>query len=77
MQRFFTAGQYSFPFSFILGPGLPSSFSHNWSEEGRGCFAKVEYRLVAGIDSNLANIPSIHFDQMFIVNSGLKGFSQT
>lgn len=43
----FPAGQYSYPFSFVLPPNLRSSFLHMWNEEGHRCYGRISYRAKA------------------------------
>lgn len=43
----FPAGQYSYPFSFLLPPDLPPSFAYLWNDRGHPCYGKIEYRVKA------------------------------
>lgn len=43
----FPAGQYSYPFTFLLPQNLASTFDYSWMEEGYHCHAKIEYKLKA------------------------------
>lgn len=47
----FPAGQYSYPFSFVLPYNLKSTFLHLWNEEGHNCYGKIEY-VVKGLMKN-------------------------
>lgn len=41
----FPAGQYSYPFSFLLPGDLRPSFEYTWNEEGRKCYGRIEYKV--------------------------------
>ena len=43
----FPAGQYSYPFSFMLPQNLPPSFVYFWNEEGHNCYSIIDYRVKA------------------------------
>jgi hypothetical protein len=43
----FPGGQYSYPFSFLLPYNLPPSFAFEWTEEGKKCYGKIEYKVKA------------------------------
>lgn len=47
-SNYFPAGQYSFPFSFVLGEDLPGSFERRWHEHGHESYGKIKYKLKAG-----------------------------
>lgn len=48
---FMAAGQYSFPFSFMLPTGLPSSFSYKFKKDGEDCFAITSYEISATLEN--------------------------
>ena len=50
-KNYFPAGQYSFPFSFVLGENLPGSFEKSWSEHGHEAYGKIKYKIKAGLKS--------------------------
>lgn len=47
VPNLFPAGQYSFPFSFLLPQNLAPTFDYSWMQEGHHCHAKIEYKLKA------------------------------
>ena len=53
--HFFPAGQYSFPFCFVIGANLPGSFEKKWNEQGHECYGKIKYKLKAGFKSSLCS----------------------
>lgn len=62
------AGQYTFPVSFVLPSGLPSTFNHTFYKHGN-CHARVNYVLQASIRPiNMPGIPGIQCVQAFVVN---------
>ena len=48
-QNYFPMGQYSFPFSFVLGENLPGTFEHRWNEAGYEAYGKIKYKIKAGL----------------------------
>ena len=46
---YFPPGQYSFPFSFILGEHLPGSFEYKWSAHGYEPYGKIKYKIKSGL----------------------------
>ena len=48
---FLAAGQYSFPFSFVLPTGLPSTFSYKFHKDGEECFAITSYEISASLEN--------------------------
>ena len=55
----FSKGQYSFPFSFKLSSNLPGSFCKKWEEHDTKCYAKVNYKIWAGLKDDRRN-KSLH-----------------
>lgn len=47
---FMAAGQYSFPFSFVLPTDLPSSFSYKFTAHNEPCFAVTSYEISATLE---------------------------
>ena len=45
----FPPGQYSFPFSFVLGEHLPGTFVHKWKDAGYKPYGKIKYKIKAGL----------------------------
>lgn len=71
------AGQYSFPVSFVLPSGLPSTFNHDFTMHGYSCYAKVNYVMKASIPTNLpgqthslSRVASLIVNQPFSLGSG-------
>ena len=64
-----SAGQYNFPFSFLLQPGIPSTFNYEFYKNGN-CHAKVKYVVIAklGPVSGMKDLSSITCVQDFVVN---------
>ena len=52
-QDFFSPGQYSFPFSFVLNQDLPGSFEKIWSSHNRETFGKIKYKIKAGLQNQI------------------------
>src|SRR3990167_4476911 len=50
-SAFVPSGQYSIPFSFMLGPGLPSTFKYEFKMHGFDCYAATNYELMASLES--------------------------
>ena len=75
---FVPAGQYSFPVSFVLPKGLPSSFSFSETKDGDHNYGKVSYVLRAMVGSPDLGPSSIRSTQEFNVNQelGLEGGNQ-
>jgi hypothetical protein len=68
---FVPAGQYTFPVSFVLQPGLPSTFNYEFYKHG-SCHARVNYVIQATIRANNGgNFPPITCNQSFVVNQQL------
>ena len=42
-------GQYQFPFSFVLGTGIPASFDHKWKVSGENCDATIYYEIAVDV----------------------------
>jgi hypothetical protein len=63
---FLAAGQYSFPFSFVLPTGLPSSFSYKFTKDHEACFAMTSYEISATLGS--AAGPALSFSLPLSVN---------
>ena len=62
------AGQYTFPISFVIPKGLPSTFNYNFNKHGE-CHARVNYVLQATIRPlNMPSIPPIQSTQAFVLN---------
>lgn len=47
--NYFPMGQYSFPFSFVLGGTLPGSFERRWNDAGYEAYGKIKYKIKAGL----------------------------
>ena len=62
------AGQYTFPFTFILQQGIPSSFSHFFKEHGTDCYAAVVYEMRASLESGHNSDPALQFSVPFNVS---------
>ena len=69
---FVPAGQYNFPFSFLLQPSIPSTFNFESYRHG-DCHAKVNYVITANIGSvsGIKGLPPITCTQNFVVNQEL------
>ncbi len=62
------AGQYTFPISFLLPSGLPSTFNYTFYKHGN-CHARANYVLQATIRPiNMTSVPPIQCIQAFVVN---------
>lgn len=48
---FIPAGQYSFPFCFVLPTGLPSSFKYKFRKDMEDCFAMTSYEVRASLEN--------------------------
>lgn len=65
-SAFIPAGQYSFPFTFVLPSGVPSSFDYTFKEKERDCFARVTYEIMASLEmpsaqsTGIATILNLH-----------------
>ena len=70
-SSFVPAGQYTFPISFILNSGLPSTFNYSFYKHG-SCHANVNYVIQASIGGGMGSrIPSIQCSQNLTVNQEL------
>jgi hypothetical protein len=63
-------GQYSFPFSFVLGEHLPGSFEKRWHEHGHEAYGKIKYKIKAGMkakeyDSKIFGKKKIIIDEKY------------
>jgi len=68
---FIPNGQYSFPFSFVLPPGLPSTFDYSFNVGQEPCYAKVSYELRASLENpSSRGSPSLSHTQVLSVNQG-------
>ena len=61
-------GQYSFPFSFALQTGIPSSFQYKFKVGLEDCFARVSYEMQASLEALGIDTPSLAFSIPFNVN---------
>jgi hypothetical protein len=61
------AGQYTFPLSFLLQQGLPSTFNYEFHKHGN-CYARVNYQIGACISSRQNTFTNIQSQHPFIVN---------
>ena len=64
------AGQYTFPISFVLPAGLPSTFNHTFQRYGSN-HAKVNYTVGARVGSYMQLGPPISCTQNFVLNQEL------
>lgn len=64
------AGQYSFPVSFILQSGLPSTFNQEFTMHGYYCYARVNYTMTVTVPSS-GMFRSLSRVQHFVVNQQL------
>jgi Arrestin (or S-antigen), N-terminal domain len=75
-NAFVPGGQYSIPFSFMLGPGLPSTFRYEFKMHGFDCFASTNYELMASLESvglgaqNLRHTTTFNVNQPVVVGDG-------
>jgi len=46
-DRCIPPGQFSFPFSFVLPSGCPSTFLYEWNENNHECYADLKYNITA------------------------------
>ena len=65
---FIPAGQYSFPFSFVLPPGLPSTFDYSYQEKEELCFGKVVYEVRSSLENSTTNSSAISHCLPLFVN---------
>ena len=73
---FIPMGQYSFPVSFILPSGLPSTFNYHFEKYG-SCHAKVNYVMTAQVTSgqvkaNILCTQRLVINQEQVVSSGMQ-----
>lgn len=50
---FVPAGQYNFPFCFVLPSGLPSSFKYKFRKHMEDCFAMTTYEVSASLENQM------------------------
>lgn len=62
------AGQFSFPFSFILKNGIPSSFNYLYDDYGEKCYATVVYEMRASLESSDNAEPALQYSVPFNVS---------
>lgn len=56
----FPAGQYQYPFTFLLPMNIPSSFCHIWQEEDHKCYGKIEFVVKAAMKNHKIKKMLIH-----------------
>lgn len=64
-NSYFPAGQYSFPFSFVLKDDLPGSFEYCWSAHGHHPYGKIKYKLKAGLRDRQSD--AVVYDKLKLV----------
>ena len=64
------AGQYTFPFCFVLQQGLPSTFNYEFKKHGNG-HARVNYIIEAKVKGQLNVFADIRCQQAFTVNQAV------
>lgn len=67
---FLPAGQYTFPISFMLQRGLPSTFNYDFYSHGP-CHGKVNYVIQASVGGGGGPYQQIRCNQAFVVNQEL------
>lgn len=70
---FIPAGQYSFPISFTLPKGMGATFNHEWTEEGKNCFADVRYNMIVSLDAIPGVLSTLRNERLFVVNQAVTG----
>ena len=68
MSPFMPAGQYSFPFSFLLPSDLPNSFKFKYVEYGEDCYAYICYEVEAYIRRPGSCESDLEFSIPLIIN---------
>jgi sporulation-control protein spo0M len=72
------AGQYQFPVCFVLPSNIPSSFNYKWKNEGKKCYAKIEYEMKVKLEAHGEDGDDLlKRKQVFIVNAPLKSLPES
>jgi sporulation-control protein spo0M len=72
------AGQYQFPVCFVLPSNIPSSFNYKWKNEGKKCYAKIEYEMKVKLEAHGEDGDDLlKRKQVFIVNAPLKSWPES
>lgn len=67
-QHSIEPGQFSFPFSFALHQGLPSSFSHEFGMHAGQCYGRVKFRVEAFLVNPQNPSERLSFTQPLLIN---------
>lgn len=72
-SAYIPAGQYSFPISFTLPQGIPSSFEYYFQQHNIDCYALISYMFTAYLPMPTVGVrvPTITFSQPFFVTQNI------